>query len=351
MDVVACVVSVKNTAIRDGRLHYADMVAIWPDYDRSLHHWMLKLTEEFDLTTPIDGQPLSIVPCLLADVEPSTIAAEWSPHSNANVDSSTTQEDTKEFKVVYSFEYLPAGLFNRIQVRLFAYGDASLIWQRGSMLAKNSHRALVRQLDMTRIEVRVRGLKPANIVYVVHETIEALVNESFAGIRYDYSFPCPECVEACTREPCMFSSSVLRKANELRAPFLQCQQLFHVVSIREMLAVMPMGDARLDLNLAYSLGDLRRLRKSFKYDVVFWFCGDDCDTTSTTNGISPLRLIEDVVRETKYNVWYTKRPQDEPFDQITYAVKEAKLVVLGISDRFAVDEKSIRVKITPYYFQ
>ncbi len=48
VDVMARVVSVKTTAIMDGRLNHADIDKIWNDYqgDPQLLNWMLKLTEE-----------------------------------------------------------------------------------------------------------------------------------------------------------------------------------------------------------------------------------------------------------------------------------------------------------------
>ena len=51
----------------------------------------------------------------------------------------------KESKMIYHFTYLPAGLFNRLQVRLFEFSDSKCIWKRGSLLKKNNHLALVQQ--------------------------------------------------------------------------------------------------------------------------------------------------------------------------------------------------------------
>lgn len=62
---MACVVSVKNSAITDGRLFHKDLSTIWKKYDPSLHKWMLYLTEIFDLTFPVSDQNMNIVPCLL----------------------------------------------------------------------------------------------------------------------------------------------------------------------------------------------------------------------------------------------------------------------------------------------
>ena len=92
-------------------------------------------------------------------------------------------KNIKEFRVLYTFAYLPAGLFNRIQVRLFQYADGSYLWKSGLLLRKNNHKALITtDFEAASIEVRVQGLKPENIVFLIHEVIETLINESFNGI-------------------------------------------------------------------------------------------------------------------------------------------------------------------------
>lgn len=177
MNVISCLVSVKENPIVDGRLNHKDIGEIWKNYDSSLHEWLLKLTEEFDLTYRLGDQKVSIVPCMLPDVE---VNIDWSDLNNENL---STKANVKEFRVLYSFAYLPAGLFNRIQVRLFQYADASSLWKSGSLLKKNNHKALIStDIEAGTIEVRVQGLKPENIVFLIHEVIETLINESFNGI-------------------------------------------------------------------------------------------------------------------------------------------------------------------------
>jgi len=75
VDVMACLVSVKKTCVNEGRFRHEDVATIWCDYDSSLHEWMLKLTEEFDLTYRVPDSDMSLVPCLLPDVEPTDY--EW----------------------------------------------------------------------------------------------------------------------------------------------------------------------------------------------------------------------------------------------------------------------------------
>ena len=322
VDVMACVVSIKETCIVDGKLKHSDVCKIWQNYETHLHEWLLKLTEEFDLTFSIPEQKMSIVPCLLPDKEPSF---EW-PAINLTTNK---QNKIKEFQVIYTFAYIPAGLFNRIQVRLFNYADNTSMWKTGSLLKKNNHMALLTQVKNLSIEVKVQGSKPENIVFLIHEVIETLINESYHGIQYDYSFPCPECVEEQFSDPCLFSSAFLRRANDYKAPFLQCNKYFHAISIQEMLTVMPVeGVSSLDLNLEYSLRDLKQLKKNLKYDIAFWFCHKD-KAHKEESSINPLTVIEKINALKAYNVWVSTDPANEKIDRLTYAIKESRLVILG----------------------
>lgn len=325
----------KETCIEDGRLYHAKIPEIWEAYDLSLHKWMLKLTEEFDLTFPVPEKKMNIVPCLLPEKEPKY---DW-PEMNEN-----NPLKIREFKVSYSFDYLPTGLFNRIQVRLFQYGDSSIIWKKGSLLRKNNHIALIQIKNALSIQIKVQGVRPENIIFVIHEVIETLVNESFNGLKYDFSFPCPECVDALSAEPCLFSSSLLRRASELKAPFLQCNKYFHAISIQEMLAIMPMDDniSNLDLNLQNSIRDLKQIKLNLKYDIMFWYCDKDVPSEGQKNSCNPLDVVE-AIKKCNFKFWYSQNPATEKLDQITYAIKESKILILGLSDNFSNDEKCVQI--------
>lgn len=49
----------------------------------------------------------------------------------------------REQKMIYRFDYLPPGLFNRVQVRLAQFSDKNCIWKRGSLLNKSGQKALL----------------------------------------------------------------------------------------------------------------------------------------------------------------------------------------------------------------
>jgi hypothetical protein len=47
IDLMACLVSVNNTFIVDGKLKHEDVQKIWSNYDTSLHPWILKVKHHF----------------------------------------------------------------------------------------------------------------------------------------------------------------------------------------------------------------------------------------------------------------------------------------------------------------
>ena len=55
---------------QNGKLLYSNMKKVWGDYPEDLHPWLLRLTEEFDLTFPLLSEDANIVPCLLPAAEP-----------------------------------------------------------------------------------------------------------------------------------------------------------------------------------------------------------------------------------------------------------------------------------------
>jgi hypothetical protein len=41
--------------------------------------------------------------------------------------------------------------------------------------------------------VTAQGPRPENILFLIHEVFEGLIAESFHGVTYDFTMPCPEC--------------------------------------------------------------------------------------------------------------------------------------------------------------
>ena len=55
---------------QDGKFFHKDIAKVWHEYPPELHSWLLRLTEEFDLTFPLHDEPANIVPCLLPPEPP-----------------------------------------------------------------------------------------------------------------------------------------------------------------------------------------------------------------------------------------------------------------------------------------
>ena len=91
---------------QNGKLAHKDLGKVWADFPESLHQWLLRLTEEYDLTFPLHDKPINLVPCLL-------------PERHAEIQWPELKDGERQTKMVYNFAYLPSGLFNRAQVQIW----------------------------------------------------------------------------------------------------------------------------------------------------------------------------------------------------------------------------------------
>ncbi|CAF1146931.1 unnamed protein product [Adineta ricciae] len=321
VNVMACIVSIKDSPVKDGRLNYSDIGIIWKDYQEELHPWILKLTEAFDLTFPVPDQNMNLVPCLLPEEEPEYT---W------NEDD--TDPEHRELKVVYTFNYLPAGLFNRAQVRLFQFSDKSTIWRYGSLLVKNNHRAVIIRSDDRHIDIKIQGVRPDNILFLIHEVFEGLVNESFFGVTYDIAFPCPDCVELGTNEPWQFSSSLINRAIELKSPSIQCHRFFHVASVTDLQALVPPDSkSNYDLHLEYSVRDLKSYKQNVAVDIVYLYPAEHIPTANQIETKVDPRKINDDLTKRGLKIWSPDSMKEFKIENHYLVIKEAKSILFGIS--------------------
>jgi len=329
VDAMSCIVSVQNTPIKEGRFFHADLGVIWAKYPEDTRLWLLRLTEEFDLTFPSKDEKANIVPCLLPAEEP---AYTW-PESGSVV-------GVKELKIIYRFDHLPAGLFNRVQVRLYQFSDSSIIWKSGSLLNKNGHMALLTTADSSDVIVKVQGPRPENILFMIHEVFEALISESFHGVQYDYFVPCSDCTKVKAFDPCMFAATKIRRATELKAPFLQCDMYFHTISLAELHARMPPDNSSdFDVHLERNLLDLNNLRKDMTYDAFFVYSPDNIPGVGEEEKmIAPRRIFSDL-QLSGFKVWFSVDPMSVSIEQVALTMREAKVVVFCLSGEFVIDER------------
>ncbi len=61
-------------------MEHKDVPVIWEDYPKNLHEWLLRLTEVFDLTFPLESEKVNIVPSLLPQKEPKVRVHYYTIH-------------------------------------------------------------------------------------------------------------------------------------------------------------------------------------------------------------------------------------------------------------------------------
>ncbi|WAR27954.1 PATS1-like protein [Mya arenaria] len=329
VDVMACVVSVKNSPIQNGRLNHSDIGVVWKDYPADLHDWLLELTEAYDLTFRLDDKPVNLVPCLMPEKQPDF---QWEDvEKNSGI---------KENKMIYKFDYLPAGLFNRGQVRLHQISDSAHIWKRGSFLHKNGHRAVLIQNRESELILRVQGPRPENVIFLVHEVFEGLISESFRGVTYDFQIPCPNCLAAGVKDMHMFSASTIRRAIALKSPFLQCVTYFHVTSCNDLLASMPPDShSDFDIHLVQSIRSLRDLRKDLAADLFLSYCAKDAPK-SRKGIIHPAQVCEDL-RQANYKCWFPKPEEKMSAEEMAHSLSDAAVFVVFMSVNYAQDKDCV----------
>ncbi|KAK2167471.1 hypothetical protein LSH36_27g04002 [Paralvinella palmiformis] len=343
VDVMASVVSVHSSVIQNGRLRHSDIKVIWKHYPQQLHDWLLRLTEVFDLTFPVEDREENIVPCLLPSDEP---AFDW-PDVEHN-DSIT------ETKMIYKFDYLPAGLFNRIQVRLYQFSDDSSIWRTGSLLLKNYHHCLLKQTAELTLLVKACGHCPENIVLLVHEVIEELIAEFFTGIKYEYQIPCSGCIKMGTTDPAMFSSVVLRRAIDMKTYFLQCHTFFHTLSLTELQSIIPPNSGGdFEIQMQNAVRDLTDLEETVRADVFFLLSKQNVPSLDDKDTVHPKQIKDDLE---KHNIswcisfslstssykhfchsWYEEDLSCRKPEELDVAMRTAKHILVFMSDEFVED--------------
>lgn len=69
--------------LQDGRLKHSDIGTVWKDYPK-MAEWLLRLTEEFDLTYQLEGEKCNIVPCLLPEKRPTVSLVQTTKWTNVD---------------------------------------------------------------------------------------------------------------------------------------------------------------------------------------------------------------------------------------------------------------------------
>ncbi|KAI3380042.1 hypothetical protein SNEBB_002052 [Seison nebaliae] len=351
--IMSCLVSVKQNPIVDGRLDHSLLEKIWKEdlCAKSLHEWVLHLTEKFDLTFPLkienNKNKYNLVPCLLPDVHPENLLEEWNDQKRWNLPSIT------EIKLVFEFDHLPTGLFNRLQVRLFHLhsNDSPIIWKNGSLISHFPDKALIFQTNEQKIIIKVRGIRPENLLFSINDVMIILINE-FNGVTYETFYPCTECVSENKGQKInekenftidlddMFSLSLVKRATDLQSGLLQCRKSFHIISIKDIrMNYLTDTNINMDDSFDYNLSELKLKEERSKFDVLI-IC--------TKSAMNKIQVATKCLEQITKKIWTRTLIKDvknalaeEPFSaEIITLLCNAKMIVPIITEDFEKDALS-----------
>lgn len=87
------------------------------------------------------------------------------------------------------------------------------------------------------MEIEIHGPQPENILYLVREVFETLISEFYKGIYYFFRIPCFKCIKEKENDISMIESYKITRAIKLNAPFIQCSENFHILSINQLQSI------------------------------------------------------------------------------------------------------------------
>lgn len=325
INVMACLITVHENAVSHGRLYHKDMELVWPieQYAKDIHNWILRLTEEFDLTFPVKNDKASLIPCLLPSDEPESLTQFF--HGKL-------EKNETRMKMIFEFDYLPDGLCNRAQARLYQFSDGANVWKNGSILFKNRHKGVLIKTDENTILVDARGPQPENILFLIFDVFKNLIHETFTGVKYDCLISCKECIFQGSLEPCLVPHSRIKKAIDLKIPFIQCTDNFHILSITELKGMIPPETANdFDFHLENDIRNLRKIRSQTDPYIVLLFSSHDLKNKQFE---VTLKKISSEVKSAEIAIRMLDESCERDIQETIFKLKEAKYILALMSEKF-----------------
>ncbi|CAF4152020.1 unnamed protein product [Rotaria sordida] len=226
------------------------------------------------------------------------------------------------------------------------------------------NQALIIRSNDRQIDLKIRGIRPDNILFLIHEVLESLVNESFSGVKYDIVFPCPDCLYSNLKDPGQFSSSLINRAIKLKAKSIQCHQYFHIAPVPDLQAFIPPdSNSNYDLHLEYCVRDLKFYKENVTVDIVYLYPPEHIPIESEIKHKVDPRKIKKDLTESGFTVWTPESMKDLAIEKHYLIIKQADCILFGVStelvcnavnknlyDAFQYITKILRKSIIPIVF-
>lgn len=212
------IITTKKSFVKNGVLEHKDLGFIWkaPEYPSSLHGQLLQLLQSFDVCYRMDaGADImagrSLIPVLLPAFSGSM---ESLPRAGPEV-----------FGRIFEFDFLPAGFFGRLTVRLLYLAVSKNIWSDVVVVCKGKATALV---TVKGISISVEISAPAmvqdslDLLRIVVQNIENLADDWFQ-IRSSTKIPCVHCMtKNSNKAPHLFDLQECEQAAASGETYVSC---------------------------------------------------------------------------------------------------------------------------------
>jgi small GTP-binding protein len=187
-------ITTKKSFVKNGVLEHKDIAQMWraPDYPPQLHRHLLFLLQSFDILFRMDSdsdisQGKSLVPVMLPP---------YASDGGANVVRSWEQHRVRLGRL-FDFDFVPAGFFARLTVRLLHLADRKLhVFSDLVAITRGSAVAVVSLMGV-RIQVMVYAdaVSPdtLNLLKSAVQNLESLAEDWFQ-IRTTTRIPCVHCM-------------------------------------------------------------------------------------------------------------------------------------------------------------
>jgi len=139
-----------------GRFQFDQLHQIWKDYPPDKYATLIELMKKFELCFQIENSQQYIVPELLPAKRPEF---NWDNSDNLCFE--------------YRYGFMPAGIMTRFIARMHHRLKGQLFWRHGAVLSwDNTEAMIVGDRLQRRIQIRIHGQKPKDMLAVVREQID-----------------------------------------------------------------------------------------------------------------------------------------------------------------------------------
>jgi hypothetical protein len=225
--VMSQVITTKKSFVRNGIMDHKDLGFMWkaPEYPASLHGPLLNLLQSFDISFRMDGgkdphKGKSLIPVMLPFRARDDL-----------LKSSRTKEYLVTVGRVFEFEFLPAGFFGRLTVRMLHMAKSEELWADYVTISIGDAIARV-QLKVCVVTITVQGQSyNENLLQLLKVTVQNLENlaEEWFEIRGTTKVPCVHCIKQnAAKVPHFFDLQECEQAASEGLAYVSCCGQFPV---------------------------------------------------------------------------------------------------------------------------